>query len=78
MKKKDKTKDRSNPGKEELITGAFMAVILACCIALPLLLFGGIGIAAGFVLNNLIIIAAGVIAIGFGAYLYLSKRRRIK
>jgi len=78
MKKKDKIKDKEKLGKEELMTGAFMAVILACCIAFPLLLFGGIGIAAGFVFNNLIIIAAGVIAIGFGAYLYLSKRKRIK
>lgn len=78
MKKKDKTKDKEKLGKEELMIGAFMTVILACCIALPLLLFGGIVIATGFVFNNLIIIAADVIAIGFGAYLYLSKRRRIK
>lgn len=75
MKRKDEIKKNRETNKEELIAGTFMVAILGCCIALPVLLLGGIGIVSGFLSNNLIIIVAGIIAIGFGAYVYLSKKR---
>ena len=73
--KKEGKKDGYRTKKEEIIAGMFMVAILGCCIALPVLLLGGIGIVSGFLSNNLIIIVAGIIAIGFGAYVYLSKKR---
>jgi len=73
--KKEGKKDGYRTKKEEIIAGMFMVAILGCCIALPVLLLGGIGIVSGFLSNNLIIIVAGIIAIGFGAYVYLSRKR---
>jgi len=62
--------------KKDLRDGAIFVTIAACCLIIPILLVGGLGLITGIFLNNFIVILGSLSVFLLGLYIYLIKRQK--